>query len=42
MFQQTLSEPFLLPNETTINSLLYADDLIIQYFHDQNQVYKTV
>ena len=29
MFQQTQSDPFLLPNGTTINSLLYADDLII-------------
>jgi hypothetical protein len=29
MFQQTQSHPFLLPNGTTINSLLYADELII-------------
>ena len=29
MFQQTQSDPFLLPNGTTINSLLFADDLII-------------
>ena len=29
LFEQTQSDPFLLPNGTTINSLLYADDLVI-------------
>ncbi len=30
LFEQTQSDPFLLlPNGTTINSLLYADDLIV-------------
>ena len=28
-FQNTLSDPFILPNGTKLNSLLYADDLII-------------
>ena len=27
--QNTLSDPFVLPNEKNINSLLYADDLVI-------------
>lgn len=29
LFENTLSDPFVLPNGTKINSLLYADDLII-------------
>ena len=29
LFENTLSEPFVLPDGTKINSLLYADDLII-------------
>ena len=29
LFENTLSEPFVIPNGTKINSLLYADDLII-------------
>ena len=28
-FQNTLSDPIILPNGTKLNSLLYADDLII-------------
>ena len=28
-FQNTLSDPFVLPNGAKLNSLLYADDLII-------------
>jgi hypothetical protein len=28
-FEKTLSDPFVLPNGTPINSLLYADDLVI-------------
>ena len=29
LFENTLSDPFILPNGTKINSLLYADDLVI-------------
>ena len=29
LFERTQSDPFVLPNGTAINSLLYADDLII-------------
>ena len=29
LFENTLSDPFVLPNGTKVNSLLYADDLII-------------
>ena len=29
LFKHTLSDPLVLPNETTLNSLLYADDLAI-------------
>ena len=29
LFEDTMSDPFVLPNGTKINSLLYADDLII-------------
>lgn len=29
LFENALSDPFVLPNGTKINSLLYADDLII-------------
>ena len=29
LFENTLSDPFVLPNEKNINSLLYADDLVI-------------
>jgi hypothetical protein len=29
LFEQAQSDPFVLPNGTAINSLLYADDLII-------------
>ena len=29
LFANTMSDPFVLPNGTKINSLLYADDLII-------------
>ena len=29
LFEQAHSDPFVLPNGTAINSLLYADDLII-------------
>ena len=29
LFKNTLSDPFVLPNRKNINSLLYADDLVI-------------
>jgi hypothetical protein len=29
LFEKTISDPFVLPNSTTISSLLYADDLVI-------------
>jgi hypothetical protein len=29
LFEETISDPFILPNSTTISSLLYADDLVI-------------
>ena len=29
LFEKTTSDPFILPNSTAINSLLYADDLVI-------------
>jgi len=29
LFETTLSDPFVLPNGTKLNSLLYTDDLII-------------
>ena len=29
LFDQTNSDPFILPNGTSVSSLLYADDLII-------------
>ena len=28
-FEETLSDPFVLPNGAKLNSLLYADDLVI-------------
>ena len=36
-----LSDPTVLPNGTKLNSLLYADDLII-FYQDLKQVCKTV
>ena len=38
-FENTLSDPFVLPNGAKLNSLLYADDLII-FHHDPKQDYK--
>ena len=35
-----LSDPFVLPNETKINSLLYADDLISYPIEVQNWITK--
>ena len=29
LFEKRNSDPFILPNNTAINSLLYADDLVI-------------
>ena len=36
-FENTSSDPFVLPNRAKLNSLLYADDLII--YHDPKQDY---
>ena len=36
-FENTLSDPFVLPNGTRLNSLLDADDLVIRYCQDLKQ-----
>ena len=39
-FENTLSDPFVLPNGEKLNSLFYADDLIIlSVIHDPKQDY---
>ena len=35
LFENTLSDPFVLPNRKKINSLLYTDDLVIRFYQDR-------